>query len=345
MLPAPFRINREAKNDFLLGLFCLPALIVIGAVAVLTGHVQEGGMAASGALPLAFGASKRLEGSSIRLLGLTAAGLALSAWAGSLSGHNFPVYVCLAMIYAGFYSLLTGTDNGLSWSILQSAIAFMMAGHFPGNSEDALIRGGLTGLGALLQLFFLVLFARNTVLRKRKVSPSDGIGSLSDLHRLHLRWSVLFTAPAVAAALVIAEHTAFFSGYWAGMTLLLCMRSHYRESFFRVPARIIGTVGGVCLATGLSGLNQSHVFTFTAFIVTGYLAVSYSFSLGSRSYMVFTFLVSLMVIFLMQSQQQDLAASRIFATLTGGLCALAALLCSYMTANIYLHQRKKLSAN
>ncbi|MEN4758005.1 FUSC family protein [Pantoea agglomerans] len=219
----------------------------------------------------------------------------------------------------------------------------MMAGHFPGNSEDALIRGGLTGLGALVQLFFLVFFAGNTVLCKRKVLPSDEVGSLSDLHRLHLRWSVLFAAPAVAAALVIAEHAGFFSGYWAGMTLLLCMRSHYRESLFRVPARIIGTVGGVCLASGLSELNQSHVFTFTAFIMTGYLAVSYSFSLGSRSYMTFTFLVSLMVIFLMQSQQQDQAGSRIFATLAGGLCALAALFCSYMTAKVYLHWRRKIS--
>lgn len=334
---------KSLSHDFLLGLCCLPALIVIGSAAVLTGHYHEGGIAASGALPLAFGANKRFEGSSLRLLTLTAAGLTLSAWLGSLAGGSFSAYVCMAIVYAGFYSLFTGNDNGLAWCVLQSAIVFMMAGHFPGDLKDALIRGGGTGAGALLQLFFLVLLNWKNVLRRRDACSPGEINALSDLHKLNLRWTVVFTTPAIAVALVVAESAELFSGYWAGMTLLLCMRSHYRESFHRVHARIIGTAAGVCVATYLTGQHDSPGFTFAAFIITGYLALSYSFSLSSRSYLVFTFFVSLMVIFLMESQQQNMAASRIFATLTGGVCAYLALVCSYLTSTFYLYRRQKAS--
>ncbi|WP_431022922.1 FUSC family protein (plasmid) [Erwinia rhapontici] len=335
--------NRNLRNDLLLGLCCLPALIMIGLAADLTGHYQEGGMAASGALPLAFGANKRFEGSSFRLLMLTVVGLTLSGWLGSLVGDNFPTYVCLAVFYGGLYSLFTGTDNGLSWCVLQSAIVFMMAGHFHGNGTDALMRGELTGAGALLQLFFLVLFARKNTLGHKDVNSPGQISHLSGLHRLHLRWSVLFTMPAIAVALVVAERAESFSGYWAGMTLLLCLRSNYRESFRRVPARIVGTVGGVWLASYITTLNDTPAFVFAAFIITGYFALSYSFTLSSRSYLIFTFFVSLMVIFLMESQQQNMAASRIFATLTGGTCAFSALICSYLTAKLYFYQKRKKS--
>ncbi|PAW33623.1 hypothetical protein CIL06_21640 [Pantoea vagans] len=247
------------------------------------------------------------------------------------------------MVYAGFYSLFTGTDNGLAWCVLQSAIVFMMGGHFPGNSEEALLRGGFTCIGALLQLFFLVLFNRKEIFRRREAVSAGEISTLSELHRLHLRWSVLFTVPAIAVALIVAERAEFFSGYWAGMTLLLCMRSHYRETFHRVHARIIGTAAGVCVATYLVSRHHSPEFISAAFIITGYLALSYSFSLSSRSYLVFTFFVSLMVIFLMESQQKNMATSRIFATLTGGVCAYLALICSCLTAKFYLYRRHKTS--
>lgn len=147
--------SRSLSHDLLLGLCCLPALIVIGSAAVLTGYYHEGGIAASGALPLAFGANKRFEGSSLRLLKLTAAGLILSAWLGSLAGGSFPAYVCMAMVYAGFLSLFTGNDNGLAWCVLQSAIVFMMAGHFPGDLNDALIRGGSPEQGRCCSFFSL----------------------------------------------------------------------------------------------------------------------------------------------------------------------------------------------
>jgi hypothetical protein len=328
------KVDAGLKHDLRLGLCCLPALMLIFISGFLLNHVAEASVIASGALPLAFGASKTWEGSSFKLLLATVVGLGFSSWLGAMAGSVLPLYISLAMIYTAAYAIITGIDGTAGWVFLQAAIAFLVSGYFPGDMAHATHRALLISIGGLVQLTIICLLLSKGHFHLQWVSRFSLFSflrqeTLKHRHKLHLRWSVLFGLLSMGMALFTVELYHLKNGYWTGMTLLLCLRNHYQESLLRVPARLFGTFLG-CLSAGvLTYFFPQLAVLACGFIVSGYIAFTLSYRLATGSYFVFTFFVTLMVVFMISLTglaQGNVAADRLTATAIGGAYALAAIL-------------------
>ncbi|WP_312243171.1 FUSC family protein [Pantoea sp.] len=336
------KIESGLKYDMLLGLCCLPAIVIIFIAGFLFDWQHQASIMASGALPLAFGASKTWEGSSFSLLAATAFGLAISSWLGGLVGNFMPVYIAGAMLYAALYAVITGLDNTAGWVFLQSSIAYLISGYFPGSFLQAGTRAALTFSGALLQLIIICLILSGMTFRLEYLSRLSWLTYLRRetrkyRHKIHLRWSVFFALLAMGFALSVVELSQLKNGYWTGMTLLLCLRNHYRDSLLRVPARILGTLLG-CLAAGALGhWLQQPLLMAGGFIISGYIAFILSWRLDSGSYLVFTFFVTIMVVFMLSLtglSQAIVVTDRLMATAVGGGFALGAILLTRLVTSL-----------
>lgn len=339
------------KHDIHLGLCCLPAIVLIFAVGYGINQMKGASIMASGALTLAFGANKTWEGSSFMLLLATAAGVSLSSFLGCLAGDVLPLYIAGAMLYAGGYAMLAGIGGGLWWGVLQCAIAYLISGYFAGSVGHAALRAVLVGAGALLQLLCIsLLFSQIRFQFQDFTRLSWRVFLRQAMHKyrqkIHLQGSVMFAMLTLCLALVLVEAYQVKNGYWTGMTLLLCLRSHFRESLLRVPARIAGTLTASLAAPFLLAYLDSPGLLALGFIVSGYLAFTYSYTLITQSYFVFTFFVTLMVICMLSLfgvTQENVAVERLVATVIGGGFALLAILLTWLFTEF--HVMKKLRSH
>ncbi|CAK9884069.1 MAG: hypothetical protein XXXJIFNMEKO3_00450 [Candidatus Erwinia impunctatus] len=338
------------KHDMLLGCCCLPAVIIIFIWGFTFHHIPEASVAANGALTLAFGANKRWEGSFLSLLSVTALGLTLSTWLGCLAGNSIFLYIGGAIAYAALYIALIGIDSAAWWMVLQWAIIYLVSGYYSGDIVHASQRAGLVLSGSVLQIFFLVAVFRRYAFHLKQVTPHlwfSHFCSRAQKYRRHIHfgWSVFWTVIAMAVAAVGANKLQLPNGYWSGMTLLLCLRNDYRDSFSRIHARIFGTLAGSLLAAELIVQCDSPLFLVTGFILFGYIAITFSYSLIARSYLVFTFFITMMMIFMlacMGISQTNVASERLVATLLGGVCALIAITLTRICARYHLARRIKI---
>lgn len=329
------RLSAVLKHDMLLGLCCLPAIGVTFLVGFLFQQVPAASIMASGALTLAFGANKTWEGSSFSLLLTTSLGLAFSSWLGCLTGNVMPLYIAVAMLYAGVYVAMANIDSSAWWMLLQWSIAYLVSGYYAGNMAYAAERAALTGAGGLLQMAFLYLVFRRFPFHLQDISPRSWLVFFRVMlrkykHKIHLQWSVFYALLTMCLALSTVEIFQMKNGYWAGMTLLFCLRNNYKDTFSRVQARVLGTLMASILAATLVSYWHSPLFLVCSFILCGYIAFTFSYSLISKSYFVFTFFVTLMVIFMISSlgvtQTDAVATHRLEATAMGGAFALFAIL-------------------
>ncbi|RRZ93516.1 FUSC family protein [Erwinia sp. 198] len=338
------------RHDLLLGLCCLPALLVIYLSGFTFGQVQAAGLVASGALTLAFGANKTWGGSSFSLLFTTTLGVALSSGLGCLAGNVTPLYIAGAMLYAAVYVTMANVDDSAWWMLLQWSIAWLVSGYFAGSPEHAADRAMLVGAGGLIQMFFLYLVFRRYPFYLKDVYPRAWLRFLRVTtgkykHKIHLQWSVFFALMAMGLALSGVEFFHLKNGYWAGMTLLICLRNNYRDSLSRVRARVSGTLMGSIAAAALIDLCDSPLYLIGGFMLFGYAAFTWSYSLIAKSYFVFAFIVTMMVVFMIASlgtSQIVVATHRLETTAIGGLFALFALVMTrlFTRKQILLRRRK-----
>jgi len=321
------------KQDMLLGFCCLPALIAIYLVGFTFHQVPAAGLMAGGALTLAFGANKTWGNSSFSLLFTTTLGLAFSSWLGCLTGNILPLYIAVAMLYAGIYVTMANVDGSAWWMLLQWSIAYLVSGYFAGSVEHAMDRAMLVGGGGLVQMVFLYLVFRRFPFYLKNFYPRAWVRFLRVTtgkykHKIHLQWSVFFAVLAMLLALSTVEILHLKNGYWAGMTLLICLRNNYRDSISRVRARVMGTLAGSLFAAVLIDIYHSPLFLVGGFLFFGYAAFTWSYSLITKSYFVFAFIVTVMVVFMIASlgtSQIAVATHRLETTTIGGIFALFAL--------------------
>ncbi|MXP50134.1 FUSC family protein [Pantoea sp. Eser] len=221
--------TQQLRHDMRLALCCVPAILLIFGIGLATQHLREASMMASGALPLAFGASKTWEGSSAKLLLATLLGLGLCAFFGALTG-SLLLFISGSMMFAACYGVISGINGTAS-------------------------RAVLVMLGGTVQLILICLLVRSGDFRLQPLTRFTWRSAIRRLKhasrpKIHLRWSVVFAVIAMGTALLTVHHFSLQNGYWTGTTLLLCLRSHFRESLLRVPARTLGTLSG-CLAAGI----------------------------------------------------------------------------------------------
>ncbi|WP_276972797.1 FUSC family protein [Tatumella ptyseos] len=327
-------LSDEIKHDVRLGLFCLPVMIVISVTGLLSGHVPAASIAASGAMTLAFGANKSWGGSTFVMMLITTLGLILSAWMGSMAGNIVPLYIAGALFYTGLYVMMANIDSSAWWMIQQWAIAYLISGYYADNAVQDLGRAGMIGLGGMIQMIFLALVYQHTHFRMKNLNPRGWLTFLKQntglyRHKLHLQWSVLTGVMAMCAVMSTVRFFHMPNGYWAGMTLLLCLRNNYQDTFGRARSRVAGTLLGGATAALLITYYQHPWFLVSAFMVTGFISFTLSYSLISKCYWLYSAFITMTVVFMISgftAPETGIAAHRVEATLVGGFYAIAAFL-------------------
>lgn len=321
------------QHDTRLSLSAVPALIAIYLTAHWAQALPAASIMAGGALTVGFALNRTLRGSSFGFLALTVFGLMLSSFLGCIAGNVFSLYVCGAMIFAGVYTFTSNTLPDIGWMFQQCAIVYLVSGYFAGSGEHALDRSLLIAAGGLLQIGCIALFSLPSIVRKergRHHLPLHGI-NLKNIHfkiRLHIRYATLCGMLAVATALILVNHYQLSNGYWAGMTILVCLKNHFRDTRIKVQARVLGTLVGSLLAGEAVELMHNVVLAQGLFILFAFLAMRFSYSLDIHSYFIFSFFITAMVIFMIAGSgagQAGVALHRFAATLLGGIIAVLAI--------------------
>lgn len=327
-----WQVSSEMKHDVRLGLTCLPVMIMISVVGFLTGHVPAASIAAGGAMTLSFGANKTWGGSSFVMLLITTLGLMLSAWIGTLAGNSVPLYIAGAMLYTGLYVMMANIDSSAWWMLQQWAIAYLIAGYFSDGPLHDAERAALIGLGAALQMLFLAKVYDHTRFRLKALNPHRWFSFLEKntagyRKKLHLQWSVMTGIVGMSVVLCAARFLDMPNGYWAGMTLLLCLRNHYHDSLGRARSRVIGTLLGGIFAALLLNLLSTQWFIVSAFIVCGFISFTLSYSFIQKSYLIYSIVMTMTVVFMISAftgSERGVALHRIESTALGGAVAIAA---------------------
>ena len=175
----------------------------------------------------------------------------------------------------------------------------------------------------------LVQTDRSTLPPDALEPPIRRIKNACQAFRSHLTWrSATFRhALRVAIAVGAGEALAFVlpwpHAYWVPLTANIILRSDFTSTFTRGIARVIGTLGGIALATLLlvAVPDRTGAFASACIVVFGsvmYMVLTYNYALFSCA------LTALMVVLLSLFERQapvPTMADRMLATLIGSLLA------------------------
>lgn len=309
------------------GLTCLPALAVLLASGIASGHTGVAVVAASGAFSVGFGSFQRFTRNKAAPMILAAAGMASSAVFGSVLGELWPALVVAAAVWAGVCGWALTFGLGLWWITLQWAIALFVAGAYPAGPEGALARASLVLAGGALQFVVIVTVWR--LGRREPSSHSLRVRTYLRYARAHLAASrsmigfALRAAGAVAACVALSRALHMPNGYWAPMTALLVIRPTLAETVSRGLARGGGTLIGAGVATLAAAVLRPGPY-LTAVLVVVFAWGAYA--TRRLHYAALTTCITACIVFLLALvglPEPVNAAHRIVATLVGGAIALA----------------------
>ncbi|WP_157465115.1 FUSC family protein [Deinococcus apachensis] len=131
-----------------------------------------------------------------------------------------------------------------------------------------------------------------------------------------LRYAVALGVTTAAYRLGHLPH-----GYWLPLTVAVVLKPEYALTLTRGVARLVGTLGGVLVATLLTLLHPPLAALMLLVVLSAWLG----FSLLPAGYAPFSFAVTLYVVFSLTASgmaEQAVGAERIAATGLGGLIAL-----------------------
>ena len=146
------RLRVGFRFDLHGALLPMPAMAVLLVSGTSPGWAVPTSIAAGAAFSVGFGATKRLWRSRWSAMVLTAIGMTIVAFVGTLAGHDPRVGLAATAAMGGLCGALIRRDTTLWWVWLQIVIAFLLALRFPGSMTDAVNRAGLVMLGAVLQI-------------------------------------------------------------------------------------------------------------------------------------------------------------------------------------------------
>jgi hypothetical protein len=318
------------------GLLCLPA-IAVALVAGYAGHLPSGGLvAAGGAFTVGLGAFRRLQGSRLLPMMLTAAGLFLAASLGTVAGQSHVVTAMLALALGTLYGLtLVWSEDG-AWVGLQCTIAFLVATAFPASGWHALLRGALVLAGGILQSALLLAFwraqlesVRNDLSRCdpgvvavflwEKVRPK--LWRHVDARRPELRYALRLGATLVFAV-VTSRALHQLNSYWLPMTTLIVMKPDFYRTYTGALGRVFGTFAGIGLASLLVHVLHPPISTIVVLVLVFAWA---SYALLKVNYAAFSCALTAFIVFLVAVSglpETAVIAHRLLDTALGCLLAL-----------------------
>lgn len=343
--------DEATKKDFQLSAYCMAGLFFILFAGYLSDHMFYASIASSGAISVGFGANKKLMRYPLAPMIIAGVGMSIAAFVGSLAGNFYFVYVVLCMLLGALCSQVGVIDQNAWWICLQWSTALIVAGYFPGDWHQAVLRSSLVFSGATIEFLFILFFLKklqfdrnvldvhrikvvlhhihHNIDRKihfRKLALRGMFAILFSLFFIHLcTWGLgyLMTFEMLRPYLPDTSKTVL-PAFWATITTLIVLKPSVENTLVRSKDRMIGTLIGFVIADALYYLGGGTVVLIVEFLLFSFL----SFALASRPYIVLTtfITISTVLIFTFAGQPEpQVAVERMIATLIGGLSALGAI--------------------
>lgn len=297
---------------------CAPAMPALMLTGLLSGRPVDGAIAAGAAFSVGFGAAREFRGRRWGAMVASTLGMAGAAFIGCLLGQDMPLFIAVAALVAALCAAAALKDEDAWWVILQLAIAYLVAGSYPGATGPAVHRavvillGGSVQIGIVMGLALLFPAAAAPVIVPAPRAAEAGI----------LPAHMLRAAICVASGLLLARHFNLTNAYWAPMTALIVLKPRLHETGMRGLARLTGTLAGCGLATVYAHLCRDA----PGMLILGMaVTATASFALQKAHYASLTTAITATVVLLLtlgHSSALTNAEHRMEATLMGGIIAL-----------------------
>lgn len=321
--------DRPSRQQWLLALACMPALLLILLFGFVTDHLSPCLIVLGGAFTVGFGAFKKFSDYPLAPMLIVAVGMVGSAWLGSLVGNHLYWLLPVAAGFAAVCAWMAEVEDALWWIVLQWSITLFVAAAYPGGIDAANHRALLILAGAGVQLaaftcFQKALYRAQWTLRHHALK-ANWQRVRRDFHaHFRLRRYGLYAASVVVLCLVTVHLTGLRYGYWAPMTALIILKVSPRDTLSKGRQRMLGTLGGCLAATCIVHLQAGDKVLAVASAATAFIA----YGLQNARYSVFTIFVTataVLTIAMGGSPEWKAALERAVATLLGGGLAILVL--------------------
>ena len=256
--------------------------------------------------------------------------IGLAAALGAATGQSAALAVPTMAILAAVSAMSVAVSRRLAVAALNCVLALVVAQGLSLELHDTPHIVVLGGAGALAQaaLSLIVALAQGPLDR---VHPIEGARAAIVVIRanLNLRSPTFRHALRSGGALglaVAAYHVVDLDphGYWIPLTVVFVLRSERAETYQRIGMRVVGTLIGLGLATGLAVLVGESVAANVAILV---VAAAFAYGMLMIEYAIFTFAITVYIVTISHAMGEsavDAVDERAIGTAIGiAICFLA----------------------
>lgn len=311
---------------------CLPAVALSLLIGIAMGYPKAAMVAAGGAQCVGFGSFQRPLGFRSGPMVLATAGIALSAAVGEVAANHHVALMLLAMLWAFTYGISGAISSPASWVGQQCCIFLVVSSAVPGTLGQAGMRGlGVLAGGALQTLIVSLCWKFTPPAECALADPAlhppgwqcravlDNLTFQSGIFRYALRLTV-----TAGIAMVTYHALGFLNAYWVPMTSVIIMKPDRLLTHVRALNRLVGTMIGGILCTGLAVIIHPTPLSLT-FAVLAFLYISYVFQ--DVNYGLFAVFLTGYIVFLLAIARMPEGLTvyhRVVATAIGGGLAMLA---------------------
>jgi hypothetical protein len=245
--------------------------------------------------------------------------MAVAAFIGTLTGGMFFAFLLISGLAAALCACLALIDEDLWWVSLETVIALIVASHYASGLDAALHRAAVVCLAGVFQMACVLMLDRCIP----KSHPKPVLNVPIPATRRALMVYGLVAAASVTGATLAATSLHLDKAYWAPMTALIVLKPKYQLTKQRGFERLIGNVAGCAVATGLTFVLPALGWLDLVLCVVG---AGCAYALIKARYAAFSLAVSftaVMLLYVAHTSALHGAEQRVYATLLGGLIAIA----------------------
>ena len=257
--------------------------------------------------------------------------IGLAAVLGALTGDSAALAVPTMVVFATAGAMTVAVSRRLAIAAINCVLALLIAQGLSLEASDTPRILVLGGAGALSQAALALIVA--LILRERFERRHPIKGARAALATI--RDNLTLSSPSFRHALrsggalglaVAAYHVVHLGrhGYWVPLTVLFVLKAGRAETYERIGMRIVGTLAGLVLATGLAELVGEGIAANTAILV---VTAAVAYAMLAIEYALFTFGITVYIVTLAHAMGEsavDAVGERALGTAIGILIVMLA---------------------